>query len=119
MDTKALALDQRDRHREAVKRYDKVLPKTPVYIVPLNNKGIAQANIGHYQQAITWYDEGLEKVPGELYMLTNKAKILGMNFDNYTDALKLIDQNSKKKLEHKGLLCNKVNFGKEGIQRYC
>ena len=98
------------RHQEAVEWYDKVLEKEPTYLVSINNKGVALANLGDYQQALNWYDKALEKLPGDLDMIANEARILGINRDKSEDALKLLDQNLEKNPNHKGLLCNKAEI---------
>jgi tetratricopeptide (TPR) repeat protein len=97
-------------HSEAIKYYDKALEINPTYIVSLNNKGVALSNLGNYQEALKWYDKALEQKPGDLDMIANKARILGLELDKYTDALKLISKYISKNPDHKGLLCNKAEI---------
>ena len=49
----------------------------------------------------------MKQVPDDLDMIANKARILGIELDKYTDSLKLINEYLKKVPDHKGLLCNK------------
>jgi tetratricopeptide (TPR) repeat protein len=90
--------------------YNKVLAKEPGYVISLNNKGVTLANLGYHKQALKWYDHALEKVPDDLDMIANKARLLGLELDKYTDALKLLNHNLKKNPDHKGLLCNKAEI---------
>ena len=113
MDTKALILNQLGRYQESVEWYDKVLEKTPNNIVSINNKGVALANLGHHQQALDWYDHALKQFSDDLDIIANKARILGLELDKYTDALKLINKYLKKDPDHKGLLCNKAEILKK------
>lgn len=63
-----------------------------------------------YKEAIKWYDKALEEFPEDPSIIANKARILGLELDKYTDTLKLINQNLKKNSDHKGLLCNKAEI---------
>ena len=93
-----------------VQWYNKALEKDPNLITSINNKGVAIANLGHYQQALNWYDKSLKQVPDNLDMIANKARILGLELQKYTDALKLINSYLKKNPDYKALLCNKVEI---------
>jgi tetratricopeptide (TPR) repeat protein len=107
MDTKAFILNQMGRYKEAIEWYDKVLEREPNFIYSLNNKGVALANLGYYKEALSWYNTALKQVPGDLDMISNTARILGFELENYTDALNLLNSYLKKAPDHKGLLCNK------------
>jgi tetratricopeptide (TPR) repeat protein len=83
----------------------------------MDTKALILDQLGRHDEAVEWYDKVLAEHPNDPYIIANKARILGLELGKYTEGLTFLNKYLKIEPEHKGLLCNKRDFGPDGNYR--
>ena len=73
-------------------------------IYALNNKGLALAYLGQYDNAIVYMDKALDISPNDLLLISNKGLVL-VELEDTDQALKLVDPFLEENPDDEGLLC--------------
>lgn len=113
INNKGLVLAGLGQYDEAIKLYDRAIGIDPNDVDAINNKGNILSNLSRYDEAIEMYDMVLSLDPKDVDTIFNKAFVIGVNLNNYNEALKLTEENLEKYPKHKGLLCLTAEIYKE------